>query len=108
MDKNVVRITESELKQIVNEATQKVLSENDWYNDQNDPRWIERREKARRKRNELHGRCLYALYNIQEDIDKVIQKAEKGRFHDFSFNQLHASCYDFINTWKEIISQMQK
>ena len=108
MDKNVIRITESELKQIVNEAANKILSENDWYGNQDDPRWIERREKARRKRNELHGRCLYALYNIQEDIDKVIQKAEKGRFHDSSFNQFHAHCYDFIKTWREILSQMQK
>ena len=108
MSKKVIRLTEGDLHNIINEATQKVLSENNWYNDPNDPRWIERREKAKRKRNELHSRCLYALYNIQEDIDKVIQKAERGNFHDSSFNQLHAGCYDFIKTWKEILSQMQK
>ena len=105
MNKNVIRITESELKQIVNEATNKILSENDWYSDPNDPRWRERREKLHRKRNQTHGICLEALYNIQEEINKAVELAEKGKYHNSIFNSLHANCYTFLRMYHEIVSQ---
>lgn len=107
MDKNVIRLTESELKRIVNEATNKILSENDWYGNPNDPRWRERREKLHRKRNNSHAICLEALYNIQESINKAVELAEKGKYHNSIFNNMHANCYTFVRYWREIISQLK-